>query len=61
MPGKLTRNVIKENRDKLLYWCYEEPVSTVGPLRTDVETGYDKITTAIVATQVGWYGNDMLC
>jgi phosphomethylpyrimidine synthase len=33
----------------------------VGPLTTDIAPGYDHITSAIGAAQIGWYGTAMLC
>ena len=32
-----------------------------GPLTTDIAPGYDHITSAIGAAQIGWYGTAMLC
>ena len=33
----------------------------LGPLTTDIAPGYDHITSAIGAVQIGWYGTAMLC
>ena len=33
----------------------------LGPLTTDIAPGYDHITSAIGAAQIGWYGTAMLC
>ena len=54
-------HLIKENMDKQLKECYEAPFYTLGPLTTDIAPGYDHITSAIGAAQIGWYGTAMLC
>ena len=41
--------------------CFEAPFYTLGPLVTDIAPGYDHITSAIGAAQIGWYGTAMLC
>ncbi len=60
-PGHVPMQLIKENMDKQLEWCDEAPFYTLGPLTTDVAPGYDHITSAIGAAQIGWYGTAMLC
>ena len=60
-PGHVPMHRIKENMDKQLEWCDEAPFYTLGPLTTDVAPGYDHITSAIGAAQIGWYGTAMLC
>jgi phosphomethylpyrimidine synthase len=60
-PGHVPMHMIKENMDKQLEWCDEAPFYTLGPLTTDVAPGYDHITSAIGAAQIGWYGTAMLC
>ncbi len=60
-PGHVPMNLIKENMDLQLEWCYEAPFYTLGPLTTDIAPGYDHITSAIGAAQIGWYGTAMLC
>jgi len=47
--------------DLELQHCYEAPFYTLGPLVTDIAPGYDHITSAIGAAQIGWYGTAMLC
>ena len=39
----------------------EAPFYTLGPLVTDIAPGYDHITSAIGAANIGWYGTAMLC
>ncbi len=60
-PGHVPMQLIKENMDKQLDWCAEAPFYTLGPLTTDIAPGYDHITSAIGAAQIGWYGTAMLC
>jgi len=60
-PGHVPMHMIKENMDKQLEWCAEAPFYTLGPLTTDIAPGYDHITSAIGAAQIGWYGTAMLC
>jgi phosphomethylpyrimidine synthase len=60
-PGHVPMHLIKENMAKQLEWCEEAPFYTLGPLTTDIAPGYDHITSAIGAAQIGWYGTAMLC
>ncbi|MDN3518649.1 phosphomethylpyrimidine synthase ThiC [Aquisalimonas lutea] len=60
-PGHVPMQMIKENMDKELSVCDEAPFYTLGPLTTDIAPGYDHITSAIGAAQIGWYGTAMLC
>ena len=60
-PGHVPMDRIKENMDLELKECMEAPFYTLGPLVTDVAPGYDHITSAIGAAQIGWYGTAMLC
>ncbi len=60
-PGHVPMHMIKENMDKELHDCFEAPFYTLGPLTTDIAPGYDHITSAIGAAQIGWYGTAMLC
>jgi len=60
-PGHVPMHLIRENMEKQLEWCDEAPFYTLGPLTTDVAPGYDHITSAIGAAQIGWYGTAMLC
>jgi phosphomethylpyrimidine synthase len=54
-------HLIQKNMDNQLDWCAEAPFYTLGPLTTDIAPGYDHITSAIGAAQIGWYGTAMLC
>jgi phosphomethylpyrimidine synthase len=60
-PGHVPMQLIKENMDMQLRDCHEAPFYTLGPLTTDIAPGYDHITSAIGAAQIGWYGTAMLC
>ena len=60
-PGHVPMQLIKENMDIQLKECSEAPFYTLGPLTTDIAPGYDHITSAIGAAQIGWYGTAMLC
>jgi phosphomethylpyrimidine synthase len=60
-PGHVPMHMIKENMDLQLHECFEAPFYTLGPLTTDIAPGYDHITSAIGAAQIGWYGCAMLC
>jgi phosphomethylpyrimidine synthase len=60
-PGHVPMQLIKENMDLQLKACHEAPFYTLGPLTTDIAPGYDHITSAIGAAQIGWYGTAMLC
>jgi len=60
-PGHVPMQMIKENMDAQLAHCFEAPFYTLGPLTTDIAPGYDHITSAIGAAQIGWYGCAMLC
>jgi phosphomethylpyrimidine synthase len=60
-PGHIPMHMIRENMEKQLEWCDEAPFYTLGPLTTDIAPGYDHITSAIGAAQIGWYGTAMLC
>ena len=60
-PGHVPLQMIKENMEKELEDCHEAPFYTLGPLTTDIAPGYDHITSAIGAANIGWYGCAMLC
>jgi phosphomethylpyrimidine synthase len=60
-PGHIPMQLIGENMDEELRHCFDAPFYTLGPLVTDIAPGYDHITSAIGAAQIGWYGTAMLC
>ena len=55
-PGHVPMNKIKENMDRQIEKCHNAPFYTLGPLVTDIAPGYDHITSAIGAAQIGWLG-----
>jgi len=60
-PGHVPLNLIKENMDLESDWCHDAPFYTLGPLTTDIAPGYDHITSAIGAANIGSFGTSMLC
>merc|ERR1719401_1870392 len=60
-PGHVPLHKIPENMQKQLEWCSEAPFYTLGPLTTDIAPGYDHITSAIGAANIGAMGTAMLC
>lgn len=60
-PGHVPLHKIKENMERQIEKCHEAPFYTLGPLVTDIAPGYDHITSAIGAAQIGWLGTAMLC
>jgi phosphomethylpyrimidine synthase len=60
-PGHVPLHMIQKNMTEQLTHCGEAPFYTLGPLTTDIAPGYDHITSAIGAANIGWYGCAMLC
>ena len=60
-PGHVPLHKIQENMERQIKSCHNAPFYTLGPLVTDIAPGYDHITSAIGATQIGWLGTAMLC
>jgi phosphomethylpyrimidine synthase len=60
-PGHVPMQLIEKNMTEELRLCMGAPFYTLGPLVTDIAPGYDHITSAIGAAQIGWYGTAMLC
>jgi len=60
-PGHVPIQQIEENVIKEKALCHDAPFYTLGPLTTDIAPGYDHITSAIGAAQIGSYGTAMLC
>ncbi|MBS82860.1 MAG: phosphomethylpyrimidine synthase ThiC [Gammaproteobacteria bacterium] len=60
-PGHIPLHKIKENVIKEENLCDEAPFYTLGPLVTDIAPGYDHITSAIGAANIGSYGTSLLC
>ena len=53
-PGHVPMHRIAENMERQIFY-------TLGPIVTDIAPGYDHITSAIGAAQIGWLGTAMLC
>lgn len=60
-PGHVPLDKIQTNVTLEQEWCQDAPFYTLGPLTTDIAPGYDHITSAIGAANIGWYGTAMLC
>ena len=60
-PGHIPMHMVEENVKKQLEWCDEAPFYTLGPIVTDIAPGYDHLTSAVGAAQIGWYGTALLC
>lgn len=60
-PGHVPMHKIRENMERQISSCHEAPFYTLGPIVTDIAPGYDHITSAIGAAQIGWFGTAMLC
>lgn len=60
-PGHIPINKILENINIQKEWCHSAPFYTLGPVVTDIATGYDHISSAIGATVIGSAGTAMLC
>jgi phosphomethylpyrimidine synthase len=60
-PGHVPMHKLRENMDRQMKACHEAPFYTLGPLVTDIAPGYDHITSAIGAAQIGRMGTAMLC
>ena len=60
-PGHVPLNKIKENVILEEKYCNEAPFYTLGPLVTDIAPGYDHITSAIGAANIGSFGTSLLC
>ncbi|MFP4129230.1 MAG: phosphomethylpyrimidine synthase ThiC [Halorhodospira sp.] len=60
-PGHVPMDQIEANMRLQSEACLEAPFYTLGPIVTDIAPGYDHITSAIGAAQIGWHGTAMLC
>ena len=60
-PGHIPIHLIQENIIMEESLCYEAPFYTLGPLVTDIAPGYDHITSAIGAANIGSFGTALLC
>ena len=60
-PGHVPMHKIRENMERQIETCHNEPFYTLRPIVTDLAPGYDHITSAIGAAQIAWLGTAMLC
>ena len=60
-PGHVPLSKIRENMDLQTLHCHGAPFYTLGPLVVDVGAGFDHVTSAIGAAQIGSLGTAMLC
>ena len=60
-PGHVPMHKIRENMERQIEKCHNAPFYTLGPLVTDIAPGYDHITSAIGAANIGALGTAMLC
>ncbi len=60
-PGHVPINKIKENIILEKKLCHKAPFYVLGPLVTDIASGYDHITSAIGGALAASYGADFLC
>lgn len=60
-PGHVPLQRVKENIFEETELCDAAPFYTLGPLVTDAAPGYDHITSAVGASEIGAFGTAMLC
>lgn len=60
-PGHIPLNQIERNIKLEKQICKNAPFYVLGPLPTDIATGYDHIACAIGGALAGMYGADFLC
>lgn len=60
-PGHIPFNEIEMNVRKQQELCFGAPFYVLGPLVTDIATGYDHIASAIGGTMAAYAGVSMLC
>ncbi len=60
-PGHIPLNEIEKNVVLEKKYCNNSPFYVLGPLPTDIATGYDHIACAIGGALAGWKGADFLC
>ncbi|RLB37574.1 MAG: phosphomethylpyrimidine synthase [Deltaproteobacteria bacterium] len=60
-PGHVPLDQIEANVILQKRLCHNAPFYVLGPLVTDVATGYDHVACAIGGALAGWVGADFLC
>jgi len=60
-PGHIPLQGIEKNVKLEKKYCQQAPFYVLGPLPTDIATGYDHLGCAIGGALAGWKGADFLC
>jgi phosphomethylpyrimidine synthase len=60
-PGHVPLNEIRKNMELEKNLCHNAPFYVLGPIVTDVASGYDHISSAIGGAIAASYGADFLC
>lgn len=60
-PGHIPLNEIEKNVVLEKKYCDNAPFYVLGPLPTDIATGYDHVACAIGGALAGWKGANFLC
>lgn len=60
-PGHIPINQIEKNIKLQKQLCHDAPFYVLGPLVTDVSSGYDHISASIGGGLASYYGADFLC
>ena len=60
-PGHVPINDIEKNIKLQKKFCHDAPFYVLGPLVTDVSSGYDHISASIGGGLASYYGADFLC
>lgn len=60
-PGHIPLNEIEKNVELEKKYCDGAPFYVLGPLPTDIATGYDHVACAIGGALAAWKGADFLC
>jgi phosphomethylpyrimidine synthase len=60
-PGHVPLNMVQENMELQKALTNNAPFYVLGPLVTDIASGYDHIAGAIGGTLAAYYGADFLC
>ncbi|MFY9402748.1 MAG: phosphomethylpyrimidine synthase ThiC [Candidatus Omnitrophota bacterium] len=60
-PGHVPLNLIKKNIEMQKKFCYGAPFYVLGPLVTDIASGYDHISASIGGAIAAGFGADFLC
>lgn len=59
--GHLPMNKILENSKEQQYSCRNVPFYALGPITTDIASGYESVSSGIGAAMMAWYGASFIC